>query len=120
MPRIPIRSLTAAVLFAAAVMPISGQAASFNCAKASEPDEIAICNSPKLSALDSEMGALWYTFRQIPLYMGASGARQDEAREFLRRRGACGSDRACLRHVYKHRIHALKRDIRETMPANPD
>lgn len=120
MPRIPIRSLTAAVVFAAAVIPIKAQSASFDCGKAMEPDEITICNTPELSALDSEMGALWFTYSKLPLYMGASGARQDEAQAFLRRRGECGANAACLRRLYEKRIHTLRREIQNNLPTTPD
>jgi uncharacterized protein len=35
------------------------RAASFDCAKAARPSEIAICASPALSALDAQLGAAW-------------------------------------------------------------
>ena len=36
-----------------------GQAASFDCNKATTETEIAICNDPELSALDELMGMIW-------------------------------------------------------------
>ncbi len=44
----------------------AAQAASFDCAKAEAADEIAICKNPELSELDTEMGALWFTFDKLP------------------------------------------------------
>jgi uncharacterized protein len=87
------------------------QAASFDCSRAIEPDEVAVCANPHLSQMDTEMGALWYSYSKMPMLMGASGARQDEATAFLRRRAACGADVGCLRQVYRARIGQLKQDI---------
>jgi uncharacterized protein len=36
------------------------EAASFNCAKAVAPDEVAICSNPELSERDTERAALWF------------------------------------------------------------
>lgn len=112
MNRLFLPSATALALFLAVPLPES-QAASFDCAKAEEPDEIAVCNSPELSALDSEMASLWRSYKDLPLLMGESGAREDAARDFLDRRGECGSDKRCLHRVYKDRIRTLKRQINE-------
>jgi len=88
-------------------------AASFDCSKAAAPDEKAICANPDLSALDSEMAGLYYGYKALPLLMGASGVRQDEAEAFLKQRSGCGSDVSCLRSAYTQRISALKADITE-------
>jgi uncharacterized protein len=97
----------AACLMSVALAAPAG-AASFNCSKAETPDEIAICAHPDLSALDSEMGGLWFAYSQIPFLMGMSGQRQDEARAFLQSRASCGADVACLTTAYRQRIDALK------------
>ncbi len=86
-------------------------AASFDCAKAHTPDEIAVCNTPALSALDSEMAGLWYAYQKAPLLMGASGARHDEAQAFLARRRQCGADRDCLTRAYSERIGELRQRL---------
>ncbi|WP_309084052.1 hypothetical protein [Chelativorans sp.] len=116
MIRILIPSPAAVVLTAAALVPTAAQAASFDCSKATEPDEIAICSNPDLSALDSEMGALWFTYSKLPMLIGASGARHDEAEAFLRRRGACGGDTACLHQLYVERIRMLRQGIEKNLP----
>lgn len=102
--------LTALVLFASPV-----RAASFDCAKASKPDERAICGTPDLSALDSEMGGLWFAFSKVPMLMGSNGARMDDAQAFLQQRGQCGNNLACLRPLYHARIAALKSGISQAM-----
>lgn len=105
--------MVAAFLIAGASLP--AQAASFDCRKAFYPDEVAVCRHPGLSQLDTEMGALWYSYSKVPYAMGASGERYDEARAFLQRRSACGSDTACLRQAYRDRIRQLKSDISGAM-----
>jgi uncharacterized protein len=105
--------LAAAALAAAIQAP--AHAASFDCNKASKPDEIAICANPDLSALDSEMGGLWFAYSQFPFLMGMSGDRQDEARAFLEQRAACGANVACLRSAYHQRNATLKQEITAAM-----
>lgn len=86
-------------------------AASFDCSKAHAAAEIAICRHRELSELDTEMGALWFTYRQLPFLMGMSGVRRDEANAFLRKRAACGARVPCLRKLYRARVKALRQGI---------
>lgn len=87
------------------------QSASFNCSKATTNDELAICANPTLSSLDSQMAGLWYGYRAMPLLMGASGIRHDEAEAFLKSRGDCGSNSGCLAKLYHARIATLEKNI---------
>jgi uncharacterized protein len=103
--------LTAFALVAIA-MATQAEAASFDCNRARTPDEKAVCKNPGLSELDSEMAALWYSYKRFPFLMGASGVRQDDARQFLADRRQCGANVGCLRRVYQARIKALKAGIR--------
>lgn len=103
------------LLFAFLLMPAAAPAASFDCAKAAKPDETAICTTPELSALDSEMGGLWFAFRKVPMLMGSNGARMDDAQAFLQQRAACAGDIACLRKLYHARIAVLKEGITQAM-----
>lgn len=84
------------------------EAASFDCARARAPDEVATCRTPSLSALDSEMGGLWYAYSRFPFAMGGSGARRDEAEAFLVRRRACTGNVRCLTRAYTDRIATLR------------
>lgn len=103
---------TAAFVLAGALLCASpSQAASFDCTKASTPDEHAVCANPTLSALDSEMGGLWFAYSRLPMLMGGNGDRQDEARGFLAARGKCGADAKCLTALYQARIATLKEHI---------
>ena len=86
-------------------------AASFDCRKARTPDEIAVCHHHDLLLLDTEMGALWFTYRQLPFLMGMSAARRDDAGTFLPKRAACGPRVACLRELYRERNKSLKEGI---------
>jgi uncharacterized protein len=90
-------------------------AASFNCAKAATPDEIAICKTPSLSDLDVQMATLYGVRMQIPMLMGAKGAAQDEQRAFLQSRAACGSNVGCLTAAYNQRIASLNATISSAM-----
>ena len=107
-------TLTMAAACATALAAPAG-AASFDCSKAKAPDEIAICANPGLSALDSEMGGLWFAYSQIPFLMGMSGNRQDEARQFLETRSACGANVSCLTSAYGQRIATLKQQLTSGM-----
>jgi hypothetical protein len=91
------------------------QAASFDCSKAAAADEVAVCRDGVTSALDSEMAGLFYAFDKVPMLMGASGARQDDAEAFLAERAKCGADITCLRKVYTDRISALKTQLGVSM-----
>lgn len=86
-------------------------AASFDCGAARTADELAICRTPALSLLDTEMAALWFSYSRIPMLMGASGTRSDDARAFLTSRGRCGTDTACLGALYTARNAALRSGI---------
>ena len=99
----------------AALFAMPAQAASFDCARARAADEVAVCRTPALSALDSEMGGLWYAYSRVPMLMGGNGNRGDEARDFLTRRRACGGNVACLTGAYRARIAALHQGLDASM-----
>ena len=64
----------AAASLAALLFSPSAEAASFNCANAAKPDEIAICKTQILSDLDTQMATLFGVRMQMPMLMGARGA----------------------------------------------
>jgi uncharacterized protein len=104
-----LKSSGAAVILVGLMMP--ALAASFDCRKASQPDEIAICESRRLSERDVEMSTLYWVRMQLPMLMGARGAAQDEQREFLVQRGSCGSSVVCIQQEYDQRIAELRQTI---------
>ncbi len=68
---------------------------SFDCAKASTPDEIAICGDAALSALDRLYTKAYRSLKR-------AGHRREAlatARETMRRRGRCGADASCIAEV---------------------
>ena len=100
-----------------AVATLPAAAASFDCAQATTPDEIAVCAQPALSELDSEMAGLWFAYNAFPFLMGRSGVRRDEADQFLRDRAACSADTDCLRRAYLARIEALQHGVSNAIQA---
>lgn len=107
-----MRNKLPCLLVVAAFWTTNASAASFDCSKAKAPEELAVCKNPDLSALDSEMGGLWYAYNLLPMLMGSSGARRDDAQQFLRDRAVCAANVACLRRVYTARNLALRSDIK--------
>lgn len=102
------RFAPAGVLFAlAALAPASASAQSFDCAKASAADEVAVCRSKTLSRLDSEMADAYSAARRCAM-MGMQGVLLDDQRTFLDERAACGADEGCLTPLYRARIKTLK------------
>src|SRR5690348_4550610 len=67
--------VAAAGLACILVAPTPARAAGFDCARATKADEIAVCRTPTLSALDSEMSGLWYAYSRVPMLMGGNGNR---------------------------------------------
>lgn len=94
----------ALILLAVSVGEVSAQ--SFDCAKATTADEKAVCASPALSKLDSEMATLYDAIEQCAL-MGTRGDVQDSQRAFLAKRADCGADDACLTTLYTTRVAQL-------------
>jgi uncharacterized protein len=113
--RRPILSVLAPAAIACIVSISNAQAASFDCSKAKQPDEKAICGNQGLSDLDVQMAALYGVRMQIPMLMGAKGAAQDEQRAFLAMRATCGGNVACVRQAYEQRIFILNQTISAAM-----
>jgi uncharacterized protein len=94
-----------ALLTTAAWQP--AEAASFDCAKAEAADEKAVCADRRLNDEDVEMAVLYTQLKPL-LGMGARGDMEDEQAAWLKRRAACGGDRACLGKAYQERIQQLR------------
>jgi hypothetical protein len=94
-PRRLPRSLAfvaALVLIGMASWAAPARAQSFNCRHAKLPAEVAICQSPELRALDSEMATDYFSL---------DVKRPGNQARWLRRRNACGYNEPCLRAAYK-------------------
>jgi uncharacterized protein len=85
----------------------SAGAASFDCSKAETADEKAVCADRKLNDEDVEMAVLYTQLKPL-LGMGARGDMEDEQVVWLKRRAACGADRACLSKAYQERVQQLR------------
>ena len=81
--------------------PTWAQEPSFECAQATEPDELAICDSPYLSILEAA-GA--EAFAQVSLDNQA--AAKAIARPALQARRACGADETCLEDALMQALYS--------------
>ena len=108
------------LILAAAVLVLDGpaDAASFDCRKASNADEAAICDSRELSELDVKMATLYDTIIKL-VGMGVRGAMQDQQRAWLHERERCGADRGCIRRLYDVRIRALEAEVARIAKGGP-
>ena len=90
----------------ASLVPLPAQAASFNCNTADRPDEVLICQSRELSALDEQMASLYFTLRNR-LAGSERRALEAEQRSWLQGRMACGRDFRCIDLAYTRRIQQV-------------
>ena len=93
-------------------------AASFGCSKAEAADEKAVCADRQLSDEDVEMAVLYTQLKPL-LGMGARGDMEDEQAAWLKRRGACGTDRVCLGRAYQERIQQLRGGLEALAKRDP-
>ena len=80
---------------------------SFDCARAFKPDEIAICGSARLAALDVELADVYKEKRAS----GSKGFRDNvrtTQRAWLKLRESCGADVGCLEEQYVAQIAYLR------------
>lgn len=98
-----LRRFSALVVLAAVATPVAASGPSFNCARATGPDERAICRSPALSAQDRQLARLYRDVQHCTA-MGGRGANIDDQLDWLKARARCGKDRACLVGLYRVRI----------------
>lgn len=100
-----MKHLTA--LLAASFLAAGAQAASFDCTRASSPDERTICQIRALNDRDVKMATLYgLDIRLVP--MGSRDAIKRDQAIWLRQRRACRADAACLTRSYDRRIAALQ------------
>ena len=78
-------------------------AASFDCRRATSPDEHAVCADPRLSRLDDQASVAFAQAKR------ASGDQVISiGRRFLASRRECGADRACIGQVYYAMLEAYR------------
>jgi uncharacterized protein len=87
----------------------SGNAASFDCAKAATATEHAICDNPQLSQLDDQTAGIYYTLISNGSLTPAQVKQvKSEQAKFLSRRNSCGAGYDCLIDAYTSQIMYLK------------
>ena len=90
------------------IIPFVGDAASFNCSRASTAIEESICYNHTLNRLDTEMGRL---YREALYSIADIRSRQ---REWINRRNRrCGANEECLIRMTRKRNEILRREIDE-------
>jgi uncharacterized protein len=81
-------------------------APSFNCAVASAPAEVAICNDAALADMDNQL-ARQFSTRLMATPAASTNAFRTEQARWLQSRNACGADKDCLAHSYRARLQQL-------------
>jgi hypothetical protein len=81
-----------------------GNAASFDCNKATTETEIAICSDPELSALDELMGAVWKFETRTALDISTQ-------KKWLGKRNECASKIKCLKDIFVERLKSKPFDL---------
>ena len=103
--------LTILMLGAAMMAAAQAQAAPpFDCSKATEQAEIAVCDSADLALIDREMNRIYFDRRDALKAAGKLDAvdkLRTEQRAFLKTRNDCGYDTSCLTALYKKRVSDL-------------
>jgi uncharacterized tellurite resistance protein B-like protein len=85
-------------------IPVISWAASFNCAKASSPNDLLICADPQLSTMDDDLAVLYRTAKaEAP----DAAAFKKETNYEWRKRQRC-ADRSCLVAWYQRRSTQLE------------
>jgi uncharacterized protein len=96
----------------AAPCAVFAQDPSFDCARAGNATERAICASPDLSIKDSVISALYSDLRRV-LGSEANNRLIPEQRAWLASRNACGGDQSCIDVKSQTRILLLEAHSRE-------
>lgn len=98
------------------LLPMGGQAASFDCARSNHPVSDAVCSDPALSALDDELAKAYQArLRSSP----DKKALKSQQLAWIQTRDSC-ADAPCIAEQYKVRISELSASIpAEPVPAQP-
>ncbi len=101
------RFLSFSSLFLLFILAINNSnAASFDCSKAQEPDEKAICSDETLSGYDDELARI---YKGLTILQSGDELKklQESQRQWLKERAQCASDATCLNTVYANREDTL-------------
>ena len=112
------RTLALLPALVALALSLPAQAASFPCEKAAAPDEKAVCADLALNDRDVEMATRFDILKDV-LPMGGRSKLRDDQEDWLKERGACGADTACLRGAYDARLTVLRAVLSEFAKQGP-
>lgn len=104
----PLRVVTLGAACALACAALPAQAASFDCKKAKQADEKAICADRQLSEMDVQVATTYRLLRGL-FAMGMRGNLGDSQLAWLEQRRACGANKSCLKQRYEERLDALQK-----------
>jgi uncharacterized protein len=98
------RGLALAVVWIATANPCLAQ--SFNCQYAKTPDEVVICQTPKLAEMDIKMSKLYFGYRGL-ISGPARRQMENDQRAWLQHRMSCGNNIGCIALAYRDRVAYL-------------
>lgn len=104
----PMRAVILGGLCALGCVALPAQAASFDCKKAKQADEKAICADRQLSEMDVQVATTYRLLRGL-FAMGMRGNLGDSQLAWLEQRRACGANKVCLKQRYQERLDALQK-----------
>jgi len=110
------RMMTASVVLG--VLATTGPTSAFDCRKATQTDEFAICQNCDLRVLDEKMATLYGVLTQL-VGMGQRGQIRDDQKAWLQRRQRCGEDVDCLFDAYEIRIAELEGGLKRIYQGGP-
>ena len=83
--------------------------ASFDCKKASIEAEKLVCNNPKLSQMDDELGSLYKEMLKDSQLKDSF--KKEQRRWLVNDRNSCANTK-CLFEIYEYRIHEVQNQIK--------
>lgn len=112
----PFRTgLVPAIVLAAGAISFAGSGVradpSFDCSRASAPDEVAICSDPQLAKLDSLIAGGYRDF------VGTFQPKQEVGRQLLQDRQSCGGDKVCIAAVQSAALDTFSVDVPDAAEA---
>lgn len=104
-----LKALGLALLLSVGAVTV-GNAASFDCNKATTETEIAICADPELNALDELMGQAYQLAKTSADWMTPQELRNSQ-RAWLQQRNRCSENFDCLRSSYVQRLEEVSSGV---------
>jgi len=102
----PLGAMLLGIGLLAPSLAVAGDYAPLDCAKARSAAERTICKSYELGQDEARMATLYAVATSL-VAMGQRGEIQDQQRDWLKTREACGDHVACLGHAYAARVPRL-------------